>query len=200
MSPIGPQFFPPLGPARGSSGSFSAKGWDKCVLAGQAIKSKARMIGGGEVQLKIDRKPKKGANGANPTSGGMDPQPLEIEFLTYSDEEREELHSIIAPYRPQPNKVPKPVSIDFPPLRFVGISAVIIVGVGPMVPIEGRPMQARAKIKFLHWLPTSGKDATTTPSGAPVRKPTNVRARKPPPTPPTEQAGFCGPPANLVKH
>jgi hypothetical protein len=188
------KILPTLGPGRGSSGAIAPKGWDRCVLADQVIPGFAR-ITRGEIRLKTDKKQKSGADGCNPTFHGMDPQAIELEIITFSDEDREALVDIIAPLVPQPGKKPAPVSIDHPSLRILNVSAVQIIGAGALIPVEGKPMRARMQLHMLHWLPTSNQNATTTPAGAPKRKIPNARTRANPA--PTQQPGFGAPPAGL---
>jgi hypothetical protein len=197
MSGFDPVFFPPLGPAKGSSGAVAPRGWNRCTLNGKVIPGFCR-ITRGNIRLKVDPKKKSGANGANPTFHGIDPQAIELEITTTSDEDREALVGIIGPLVPQANRDPAPVSIDAPSLRLIGISSVQVIGVGALLPVEGQPMKARMVIDMLHWLPPNKKVATKTPTGAPVRKPKNERTGHPAtPTPPTQQPGVAGPPANF---
>ena len=150
-----------------------------------------------DVVLKLDKKAKNGADGANPTIRGMDPQPLMMEIMTYNDQDREQLASLIAPYVPVPGVKPKPVAIDHPSLRIIRVFAVIVQGAGALIPIEGTT-KAKMTLHLQHWLPSKNKSATNTPKGAPVRKVKNVRKAPTADNPkPTQRAGFGSPPARL---
>jgi hypothetical protein len=186
----GPTFFPPLGPAT-SLGAVDPQGWDRCVLGGKVIPGFCR-ITRANCKLKQDKKPKNGADGGNPTYRGLDPQPLELEIETFTDEDREQLAVILGPLIPQPGGQPKPVSIDHPSLRILRISAVQVIGAGGLMPIPGTT-RAKMTVDLEHSLPARKKNATTTPKGAPTRKTENTRKKA---TPPTQQPGFAAPPPN----
>lgn len=192
MAFTGPVFFPPLGPANGSGGALNPKGWDRCTLGGQVVPGFCRITKGG-IELKADKKPKAGADGANPTFHGIDPQGVDLEITTYSDEDRESLIAVVGPLIPQPGSKPKPVSIDHPSLRPIFITAVQITGASALI-YEG-PMKAKMTLRMLHWLPTTNASATGTPKGAPQRKPPNNRKGANPA--PTAQPGVANPPAGL---
>jgi hypothetical protein len=185
-------FFPPLGPGGGSSGRANPKGWDRCVLANQVIPGFVRVTRA-NTRLKIDHKPKPGADGGNPTFHGLDPQPIELEIMTFSDDDREQLASIVQPLLPKQGTKPTPVSIDHPSLRILGISAVQVVGGSGLIHVA--PMKAKMNLELLHWLPTKKQSATSTPKGAPKRKVQNDRKQAN--TPPEQQTGFCSPPMSV---
>lgn len=188
-------FFPPLGPAT-SQPPVDPKGWDRCLLGGQVVPAHCRILNA-DVKFKIDTKKKNGSDGENPTIRGFDPRPLMMEIMTYNDVDREALASLIGPYIPVPGLTPKPVTIDHPSLRAIRVYAVIIQGASALIPIEGTT-KAKMTLDMQHWVPSKQKDATHTPKGAPVRKPSNVR-KKPQQDnpPPTQQKGFGSPPASL---
>lgn len=195
MSTFGPKFFPPLGPATKSK-PFTPDGWDRCAMANQVLPGLAHITHGG-VKIKIDHKNKSGADGANPTCHGLEPQPIGLEVVTFDDDQREALAAIVQPLVPTLGRKQLPVSIDHPSLRVLGITSVLIVGASPLINMG----KQRTKMTFdlLHWLPTTKKVATNTAKGAPVRKVDNVgpagaAASNPAPT---TQAGFCGPPELL---
>lgn len=188
-------FFPPLGPAT-SQKQVDPQGWDKCVLAGSTIPGFCK-IPNAEILLKLDKKPKHGSDGANPTILGIDPQPLVLEIMTFTDADREALVPVIGPYLPAPGVKSKPVAIDHPSLRAIRVYAVIIQGASALTPIEGTT-KAKMTLRLQHWLPSKQKSAVTTPKGAPVRKVKNVRKKPSDTNPtPTQQKGFGQPPARL---
>jgi len=192
-STFGPTFFPPLGPAK-VSGGLKPTGWDRCVLGGQVLPAFASVTRGG-IKLKEDPKKKAGSDGCHPTYHGVDPQPMQLELETYTDDDREALALIMQPYVPKEGQTPKPVSIDYPGIRFLGITNVQIIGVGPLVPVK--PGMAKMVVDMRHWLPPqSSRSATTTP----VRAIRNVRKEaaqkaKPSNPPPTQQPSMGKPPA-----
>jgi hypothetical protein len=192
---IGPTFFPPLGPAT-TQPAIDPQGWDRCALGGQVIPGHCRIVEG-ECGIKKDEKKKNGADGNNPTYRGMDGKPVKMEITTYNDVDREALASLISPLIPIPGVQPKPVSIDHPSLRIIRIFAVVVEGAGALMPVEGTT-KAKMMLHMQHWLPSRNKSATTTPKGAPTRKPQNVR-KKPQQDnpPPTQQPGFAAPPKSL---
>lgn len=194
MAGIGPTFFPPLGPAT-SQESINPQGWDRCTLDGKVIPGHCRILHGG-CGLKKDQKKKNGADGENPTYRGMATKPVGMEITTFNDPDREALASQLGPYIPVPGVKPKPVSIDHPSLRLIRVFAVVIEEVDALIP-EAGTTKAKMTIAMQHWLP-SRKNATATPSGAPTRKPPNVR-KKPAQDnpPPTQRKGFAAPPASL---
>lgn len=191
MSDFSPSMFPPLGPAT-SVQAIDPQGWDRCTLAGNVIPGFCRIVRG-SVRLKIQRKRAKGSDGENPTFCGMDPQPIELEIMTFSDNDREELSGVVGRFIPIPGKAPDPVSIDHPSLRMLGISLVIFTGMSALMNVG--PMRARMTIEMLHWLPASKKVAVKTFKGAPTRKFANNRATEN--ESPTQQPGFGGPPPSL---
>lgn len=190
----GPTFFPPLGPAK-VAGGIKPTGWDRCVIGGQVLPALCSVLRGG-VKLKEDPKKKAGADGERPTYHGLDPQPLELECETYSDDDREDLAGIMAPLTPVQDRPPKPVSFDHPSVRHLGISTVTIVEVGALMPVK--PGVAKMRIGFKHWLPPKSpkKSATATPTRA-VRNVRKEAAQKAAPSnpKPTAQAGAGKPPA-----
>jgi hypothetical protein len=190
----GPTFFPPLGPAK-VSGGISPKGWDRCVLAGQVLPAHASILRGG-IKLKADPKKKAGADGTRPCYHGLDPQPLQVELETYSDDDRESLAAMLATVVPVADRQPKPVSIDHPSIRHLGITAVQIVGVGPFIPVK--PGVAKVLLDMEHWQPpkSPSKVATFTPTRAVRNLRKEAADKATPPNPkPTQRAGFGGPPA-----
>jgi hypothetical protein len=195
VADFGASFFPPLGPATGQP-VINPQGWDRCVIQDQVVPGFCRILSA-SCRLKMDPKPKNGADGDNPTLRGMESQPLQLEIVTYNDADREALAILLSPYIPQPGQTPKPVSIDHPSLRMIRISAVQIIGAGALIPEHGTT-KARMVIDLHHWLPSKQRNATATPRGAPVRKNQNNRQtaqQKNPP--PTQQKGFAAPPARL---
>lgn len=190
----GAAFFPPLGPAK-MAGGLKPTGWDRCVLGGQVLPAYCSITHGG-IKLKQDKKPKAGADGCRPTYHGIDPQPLQLECLTYSDDDRESLIGIIAPLIPIPDRTPQPVSFGHPSVRHLFITTVQIVGVGALIPVG--PGVAKMTIDLEHWLPPKSpkKSATATPTRASrnVRKEAAAKA-SPPNPPPTQQPDLWGPPA-----
>jgi hypothetical protein len=194
-APLGPTFFPPLGPAT-TQPQIDPQGWDRCVLGGQVVPAHCR-ITHGACGLKKDPKSKSGADGSNPTYRGMDPKPISMEITTYNDPDREALASLLGPYIPVPGVQPKPVSIDHPSLRMIRVFAVVIEEPSALIPEPGTT-KAKMTLLMQHWLPSRQGSATATPKGAPVRKPKNIR-KKPSQDnpPPTKQKGFASPPANL---
>lgn len=194
-APIGPTFFPALGPAT-SQPQIDPQGWDRGVLAGQVIPAHCRIVHAA-CGVKKDQKKKNGSDGENPTYRGMDAKPLQMELTTYNDVDREALASLLGPYIPVPGVQPKPVSIDHPSLRMIRVFAVVIENVGALIPVEGTT-KAKMMLDMQHWLPSKQKGATTTPTGAPVRKPPNARKKAAQDNPPpTTQKGFAAPPAHL---
>lgn len=194
MAFIGPTFFPPLGPATGQP-PVNPQGWDRCTLAGQPIPGHCRIVHG-LCRLKKDAKSKNGADGSNPTYRGMDPQPLQMEITTYTDADREKLALVILQYVPKPGIQPKPVSIDHPSLRVIGVDSVMIEGASALIPEPGTT-KAKMTLDMFHWLPAKPENATTTPKVL-VRNVQNLR-KKPSDTNklPTQQPGFGAPPAKL---
>jgi hypothetical protein len=185
-------FFPPLGPAT-TQGPVDPHGWDRCVINGRIVIPGFCRVLHAECKLKEDKKSKNGADGANRTYRGLDPQPVGLEITTYNDEDREELAAVLGPYIPQPGQAPKTIAIDHPSLRMLRISDVQIVGATALIPVAGTT-QAKMTLQMNHALPTRNKNATTTPKGAPVRHVDNNRKKAPPPT---QQPGFAAPPAAL---
>lgn len=183
---------PRLGPAQPGAKPPAAQGWDRCVLADQVLPGFAK-ITKGAVRIKLDKKQKAGADGANPTCHGLDPQPIELEINTYTDEDREALALLAPKFVPQKGKKPLPVAIDHPSLRPLGIAAVLIVGVSPLMIASAQ--RTRMTFDLLHWLPSDAGDATQTPTAAPLRRIKNVGPAAN--VPPHEQASFCGPPESL---
>jgi hypothetical protein len=190
----GPTFFPPLGPAK-MAGEIAPTGWDRAVIAGQVLPAHCSVMHG-EIRLKEDPKSKAGADGCRPTFHGMDPRPLQLEAITYSDEDREQLASILAPLKPLQDRAPQPVSFDHPSVRHLGITTVTIVGISALIVVG--PGVAKLSIEFKHWLPPKSptNSATTTPKRA-VRNVRREAARQAdPPNPlPTAQPGPWRPPA-----
>lgn len=182
----GPTFFPPLGPPK-MAGAVNPKGWDRCALAGQVLPGHASILRGG-IKLKKDHKPKSGADGCRPTYHGIDPGELELEVITYSDDDREALAGIVATVMPVPGKEPKPVSIDYPGIRHLGISTVLVIGVSALIPIG--PGVAKMTLQLDHWMPpkASSKIATKTPTRA-VRNARKEAAQKNSNPSPTAQKG-----------
>jgi len=213
-APFGPAFtqglglfFPPLGPAGGSSGPVVPRGWDRCVLGGDVMPGFSRITRGG-IALKVDKKKKAGAHGANPTFHGIDPQPIQLEVETFSDVDREALAKISLGIRAKMEKTakqsaaeqqkdPLPMSIDHPSLRAIGVTSVVVMGMSAMIVLG--PMKAKQTFELLDWLPTTKELATVTPTTAPTRKPKIVRAGSSENVPPTKQPGFGGPPPGLRK-
>lgn len=194
-APIGPTFFPPLGPAT-SQPQIDPQGWDRCTLAGQVVPAHCRILNA-ECGLKKDPKKKSGADGDNPTYRGMDSKPLAMEITTYNDPDREALASLLGPYIPVNGVDPKPIAIDHPSLRMIRVFAVMVENVSALIPVESTT-KAKMTLHMQHWSPSKQKNATATPKGAPVRKPKNVR-KKPQQDnpPPTSQKGFAAPPAHV---
>lgn len=165
MAVFGPTFFPPLGPPK-MARPVEPTGWDRCVLAGQVLPGHSSILKGG-LKLKKDPKDKAGTDGTHPTYHGLSPQPLEIENVTYSNEDREALASILLDLLPQPGKTPRPVSIDHPSLRILSISTVQLIGSSPIMPVPDKPGATKIKIEFDQWSPPkTEKSATTTPRRA----------------------------------
>lgn len=194
---------PHLGPALQGITQTIPKDWDKLVLADWTMPGHARVTGGA-IKRRVDHKNKRGADGANPTFAGLEPQGITIELTTYSDEDREQLLNILDEL-PLPGKeVPDPnpgkgskssgeklaVSIDHPSLRPIGITSVVIVGVSALEVV--RPCVARIRFDLLHWYPTTEKVVVSTPTGAPVRQIKNNRNQANPS--PTQQGDFGKPP------
>lgn len=193
----GPTFFPPLGPAK-MAGGITPTGWDRCVIAGQVLPALCSVMHGG-IRLKIDRKPKSGADGARQTFHGLDPQPLQLELVTYSDDDREQVASILAPLKPLQDRQPKPVSFDHPSVRDLGITNVVIVGISAWIVVA--PGVAKRVIDFDHWQPPKSpkKSATSTPTRA-VRNSRREAAQQAAPSNPKPTAqGGVGQPPNFVQ-
>lgn len=191
-APVGPTFFPPLGPAT-SQPQVDPQGWNRCTLGGQVVPGFC-VIPDSMCGLKKDPKQKNGADGGNSTYRGMDGKPLRMEITTFNDLDREALASLIGPYVPVPGFEPKPVAIDHPTLRIIRVFAVVIEAASGLVPVEGTT-KAKMTLHMTHWLPSKQKDATKTPKGAPVRKPPNLRKKPQQDNPkPTQQKGFASPP------
>jgi len=191
---FGPKIFPPLGPY-GSGGAIEATGWDRAMIAGQVVPGQSRITNGG-ILIKIQKKSKDGANGANPTLHGLDPQPIDMEITTHSNDEREALASMVAGLVPKITKNkkldPKPVSFDHPSVRHLGIGTVLLIKVGAFIVVS--PNVAKLAIGLIHWMPATD-GATTGQFTAPKR--TIDNERKGTNKKPTEQPGFGGPPAGL---
>lgn len=190
----GPTFFPPLGPAK-MAGGITPTGWDRCVIAGQVLPAMCSVVHG-MIRLKEDPKDKAGADGCRPTYHGLAPQPLQLEVIAHSDDDREQVASILAPLKPLQDRQPKPVSFDHPSVRDLGITNVVIVGIGAWIVIG--PGVTKRVIDFKHWQPPKSptKSATGTPTRA-VRNARGEAAQKAAPSnpKPTAQADLGQPPA-----
>src|SRR4051812_9284556 len=136
--------FPPLGPATGFRGIFP-KGWDRLVLNGRVCPALATITRGG-IKLKEDKKDKAGADGTRPTYHGIEPQALGVELMCYSDADREELAVILGAIAPRADREPKPISIDLPSIRHLGIAMVVVTEVGPFIPVQ--PGVSKVQVSF----------------------------------------------------
>jgi hypothetical protein len=187
---------PPLGPPIQRTVTYDPEGWDRLVLGPYVFPAQATVVKGG-IELKLDPKKKSGTHGTTPTTHGLDPQPVEVELLTTTNQDRDLCCDILDKILPQPNAKPKPYAIQHAQIAHLRIASVLVLGCSHWQFVG--PMQAKIQLKMIHWLPPKA-GATNTAKGAPVRQPPNVRGGGQPENfveknpPPTGQPDVWAPP------
>jgi hypothetical protein len=169
-------------------------GPDRLQLGQFQLPGKARVTNA-KILVKRDKKPVAGKDGAQQTTHGVDPQPLEIAVFTWKASQREIMRSICREILPLPRaKKGKPLAILSEQIDHLGISAVIVLG-GSEWKVSG-PGQMEMTIYCEQSIQATGI-ATHTPKGAPERKPPNkltgTSANSSQNAPPPQQVGIGGP-------
>lgn len=190
--------FPSLGPQGGNGGPRDLLGWDRLVIGNTVMPGKWK-ITNGKIVLKIDHAKKAGTHGANPKFHGLDPHPFDAEGYFWTDEQMQQLYTVLPPLLPQPGKDPTPLYIAHPDILHLGLAVnMVIIGASAL---ERDGNARKIKLYMLHWLSgTVAKNQNAT--AVPVRSIRNVRDKakrdveKPNPKP-TEQPNAAAPPANL---
>jgi hypothetical protein len=165
--------YPDLGPGTAIRAGFNPQGWDRCEIGGLVLPGRCKVTKA-SVEVKVDRKSKPGADVTRPTFHGVDPQALELELTTYTDQDRETWADQCGVLLPSGKQAPDPVKFDHPAVRHLLIDTVQVIKVHQMTPVEGKPGVATVRIELLQWTkaPKKGKSATKTPK---TRKVTNNR-------------------------
>jgi len=198
---------PRLGPA--NSGPLYLDGWDLGIIGNHKIPGKSRVTGG-KVKLKKDPKSKAGADGANKTYHGIDPQEFTLEIEVWTDEQLKNLVQVVLadilpkpwakPANPPPGQTaaswPPPLPLLHPDL--CGLSstmpmAVVILG---GTPFKHNGNMVSMTLELDHFLPAPASKPSQ--AGTPLRKVPNKRAEADAAAnnpPPHQQPGFGGPPA-----
>lgn len=198
---------PRLGPANG--GPLYLDGWDLGVIGGHKIPGKSRVTGG-KLRMKHDKKPKAGADGANPTFHGIDPQEFTLEIEVWTDAQLANLVQVVLadilpkpwskPATPPPGQTsspyPAPVPFNHPDLLSLSSVAqmtMVVLGGTPFKRVSTNVLQMT--LELLHWLPAPA--TKTSQASTPLQKVPNKRAAADAaaqnPAPHT-QAGFGAPP------
>lgn len=193
---------PRLGPANG--GPLFLDGWDLGILGGHKLPGKSRVTGG-KIKLKKDPKKKAGADGANPTFHGIDPQEFTLEVEVWTDAQLQNLVQVVLadilpkPWAKQNTTGPYPAPIGLYHPQLAGIATVMQMTV---VILGGTPFKWAGQntimmsLDLLHWMPAPA----TKPSqvATPLTKVPNKRAAADAATQnpaPHTQPGFGAPPA-----
>lgn len=193
--------FPSLSPKGVNKGPLYRSGWDTCVLGSYQIPGRVRVMKGG-IKLKTDHKKQSGASGARPTFHGLDPQPIGLEIVVWTDEQLNQLDTVLRTLLPGGNGDSVPLSIDHAQLRHLGaIVNVQIVGASELSEGPYGPTSRKMTLELLHWMPPQGQrgtHATTTPTRA-VRnvQQEDARKRQQQNAKPTQQAGVGAPPVTV---
>lgn len=199
---------PRLGP--GNGGPKFLDGWDLGVIGNHKIPGRSKVTGG-KIRLKIDKKTKAGADGANPTFHGIDPGEFTLEIEVWTDEQLKELVQVVLadvlpkpwqkPTSPAPGQKnaswPPPIPLSHPML--IGITSVAAMSV---VVLGGTPFQwssqnmLKMTLELQHWMPAPASKPSQ--ASTPLKRVPNKRAEADAannnPAPHT-QPGFGGPPA-----
>lgn len=156
--------YPDLGPASATRTKIDPQGWDRCEIGGLVLPGHCRVTRA-EIALKVDRKSKPGANVTRPTFHGVDPQPLELQLTTFSEQDRETFSDQCGALLPGGKEAPEPLKFDHPAVRHLLIDTVQVIKVGLFLPVDGKPGVATVRIELLHWTkaPKVDKNATKTP-------------------------------------
>lgn len=201
---------PRLGPSNG--GPLYLDGWDLGVIGNHKIPGKSKVTGG-KLRLKHDPKKKSGADGANPTFHGIDPQEFTLEVEVWTDAQLQNLVNVVCadilpkpwskPSSPPPGQTtsayPPPLPFSHPQLSAISTVAsmnVVVLGGQPLKWVRDNVLQMT--LELLHWLPAPATKSSQ--ASTPLHKVPNKRAEADAaaqnPAPHT-QAGFGAPPGGI---
>jgi hypothetical protein len=191
--------FPSLGPDGTNGGPRDLTGWDRLAIGWTLMPGRWR-ITGGAIKLKHDLASKPGTDGANPKFHGLDPQLFEAEGYLWTDEQMEQLRTVLPGLLPQPGKAIDPVSVAHPDILHLGVAVSMVIVGATSLTREGTAR--KMKLHMLHWMSgTVPKNQGA--SRVPTRSLRNARAeaarQQQNPNPlPTQQPGAAGPPTSLA--
>lgn len=118
------------------------------------------------IVLKADQKSAAGRHGANVTTHGLDPQPVEIKVTIWTPEQLAKLEELLPQILPRAEtRSPWPIDAAHPGLRLLGIKSIIILGASALRPgsVQGtREMTISAR----DWRPPGKKTQTVTRKGS----------------------------------
>lgn len=165
---------------------FDPEGWDRCEL-GVDAQGQPMVLPGlcrvtrANVEVKVDRKPKKGANVTRPTIGGVDPQPIELELKMFHDVDREVFAEHCTRIRPGTKAGEDPQYLNHPSLAHLRITAMQVIKIHHLVWVA--PGVTTVKIEGLHWTPAPKvtPNVTKTPKHA-INNKLDPAKKNPPPS------------------
>jgi hypothetical protein len=191
---------PALSPPGSPTGLIKRDPWQTGKLGGDVIPGACKVISG-QVHLKEDKKPKAGADGANPAFHGLDLGKFELELTQHTDEEREALRQLCAQILPQPGQsaTQYPLQLQHPSVAHFGFGIFVKVLGGSTLEVVGAGT-TRMRVFLRHWLrPRQGVNATAVYTRGTKNAIRDKREQEKPSNPlPTEQPGIASPPANFT--
>jgi hypothetical protein len=174
---------PRLGPPGSASEPLFPAGWDLVILGGRLLPGKAT-VSKCNVKRKVDKKGGIGSKGANPTVHGRELQDLEVKVTVKTDEQVDELLDVLKLILADPDDNPRPLAIDHPTPRSIGIESVILLGSTGLMMSSTRGVRELTMSLREHRQPKPAKSQTVKGAPGDVRnkRTEDARRRNPPPS------------------